>query len=108
MTSCPRLSDFQVSASSTICGDKVWKFPANTTDGNVFSSRKAFASLLWRAFPSPSEHDLARKASRVLDVSERQVKNWLHCDHSAPIQHFFAVAAIAGAEIILRDRGGRT
>ena len=104
MTGFQRLSDFQVSASSSVCGGEVWKFPAKTTGGNVFSSRKAFAALLWRAFPSPSEHDLARKASHFLEVSERQVKNWLHCDHSAPIQHFFAVAAIAGAEIILRDR----
>lgn len=78
---------------------------ANSTNDNVSSSRKAFANMLWRAFPSPSEHELANKAARVLDVSPRQVTNWLRCDNSAAIQYFFAVAVIAGAEIVFA--GGR-
>lgn len=78
------------------------------SDGdNIKSSRRAFANMLWRAFPSPSEHDLTLKAARVLDVSPRQVKNWLRCDNSAAVHYFFAVAAIAGAEVVFRDRAGR-
>lgn len=78
---------------------------ADTECDNISSSRKAFANMLWRAFPSPSEHELANKAARVLDVSPRQVTNWLRCENSAAIQYFFAVAAIAGAEIVFA--GGR-
>lgn len=73
---------------------------AYTTGDNISSSRKAFANLLWRAFPSPSEHDLSIKAAMVLDVSPRQVTNWLRCENSAAVHYFFAVAAIAGAEIV--------
>lgn len=71
----------------------------------VAASRQFFAALLWRAFPSPSEHDLAQKAGRVLDVSPRQVQNWLRWEHSAAFHHVAKVMAIAGAEIVLRDPG---
>lgn len=74
---------------------------AKTEGDNISSARLAFANLLWRAFPSPSEHVLTTKAAKVLDVSPRQVKNWLRCENSAAIQYFFAVAGIAGAEIVL-------
>ena len=76
---------------------------AETSGDNISSARRAFAALLWRAFPSPSEHDLANKAARVLDVSPRQVTNWLRCENSAAVHYFLAVAAIAGAEIVFRD-----
>lgn len=81
----------------------------NNLSGNDFdsvdASRRAFANMLWRAFPAKSENELAEKAARVLDVSDRQVKNWLRCENSAAIQYFFAVAAIAGAEVVFN--GGR-
>lgn len=95
-----------VSVSHQKHGDKPVKILATSKGDTVSSSRKAFANLLWRAFPSPSEHDLANKAARVLDVSPRQVKNWLRCDNSAAVHYFFAVAAIAGAEMVFRERGG--
>ena len=68
----------------------------------VMASRRTFASLLWRAFPSPSEQVLAEKAARALDVSPRQVKNWLRCENSAAAHYVFAVVTIAGAEIVFR------
>gem|GEM_PF-4397701 len=73
---------------------------------DISAARKAFALLLWRAFPSPSENELARKAAAVLGASPRQVVNWLRCHNSAPIHVFFAVAAIAGAEVVLDQAGG--
>lgn len=97
-----------VSHSQVKHGDSSMKNLAETEGDNISSSRKAFAGLLWRAFPSPSEHDLCVKAARVLDVSPRQVKNWLRCQNSAAVHYFFAVAAIAGAEVIFRDKAGRT
>lgn len=75
------------------------KNPASSSGADVVhASRRAFAALLWRAFPSRSERELSLKAAAVLDVSPRQVTNWLRCEHSAAIQYYFAVAAIAGAE----------
>jgi hypothetical protein len=74
----------------------------------VTASRRAFVALLWRAFPSPSEHELSLKAARVLDVSPRQVRNWLRGEHSAAWHHVAAVMAVAGAEIVFDrvERGG--
>lgn len=63
------------------------------------ASRRWFAAMLWRAFPSPSEHDLSVKAARVLDVSPRQVKNWLRCQNDASLKYVTAVALIAGVEL---------
>lgn len=81
------------------------KNPSRNEVDQVSASRKAFAALLWRAFPSRSEHDLALKAARVLDVTPRQVQNWLRCEHSASVHVFFAVASIAGAELVFRGGG---
>lgn len=75
---------------------------AENSGDQVSASRRAFAALLWRAFPSRSEHDLANKAAAVLDVSPRQVKNWLRCENSAAWHYVAAVMAIAGAEIVFR------
>jgi hypothetical protein len=88
-------------------GVSIMKNPAEKGIDHIAASRRAFAALLWRAFPSPSEHDLAEKAARVLDVSPRQVKNWLRCEHSAAVHHFLAVAAVAGAEVVFRGIEGR-
>lgn len=81
------------------------KITAHSTGDRVSASRKLFATLLWKAFPSPSEHDLSLKAARALDVSPRQVKNWLRCEHSAAHHYFLAVAAIAGAELVFKAKG---
>lgn len=76
------------------------KNPARSDVDHVSASRKAFAALLWRAFPSPSEKALVDKAAPILDVSPRQIKNWLRCEHSAAWHYVAAVMAIAGAEIV--------
>lgn len=67
---------------------------------NPCAARRWFSNMLWRAFPSASENDLAHKAAEVLDVSPRQVKNWLREEHDASLRYVTAVLAIAGAEII--------
>lgn len=76
------------------------KNPAQTVAVSKDTARERFAALLWRAFPAPSERALARRAAVVLGVSERQVINWLRCDHDAACSYVFAVMAIAGAEIV--------
>jgi hypothetical protein len=80
------------------------KYPAHSSsaraDDHKTASRRWFRDLLWRAFPSPSEGDLAIKAARVLDVSPRQVQNWLRCEHDAGLSYVTAVMAIAGAEVV--------
>jgi hypothetical protein len=73
------------------------KNPANSTS-HADASRRWFRNLLWRAFPSASERDLAEKAARVLDVSPRQVRNWLSEEHDASLRYVTAVALIAGVE----------
>lgn len=81
-------------------GDTCVKNLAHSDIDHVKASRKAFASLLWRAFPARSERELALKAASVLDVSPRQIKNWLRCENSAAWHYVAAVMAIAGAEIV--------
>lgn len=66
------------------------------TDG----ARLFFRNLLWRAFPGPSEAAVAEKAARVLDVTPRQVRNWLRCENSAAWHYVSAVLLVAGAEIV--------
>lgn len=81
--------------------------PSNSGGDQTFASRRVFRDLLWRAFPSPSEHELSIKAARVLDVSPRQVRNWLRCEHSAAWHYVAAVMAIAGAEVVFQRVEGR-
>lgn len=64
------------------------------------ASRRWFAALLWRAFPARSERELASVAARALDVSPRQVVNWLRGEHDASLRYVTAVLAIAGAEVV--------
>jgi hypothetical protein len=71
------------------------------------ASRRWFRDLLWRAFPSRSENDLAVKAAPALGVSTRQVRNWLREDNDASLRHVTAVLAIAGAEVIFTKIEGR-
>lgn len=80
---------------------------AGNIEDHAKASRRWFAALLWRAFPSPSEHDLALKAARVLDVSPRQVRNWLRCEHDASLRYVSAVMMIAGCEVVFRQIEGR-
>lgn len=70
------------------------------------ASREWFRDMLWRAFPAASEHELSRQAARALDVSPRQVTNWLRCEHDPRLRHVIAVLAIAGAEVVLRKIEG--
>lgn len=71
------------------------------------ASRRWFRNMLFRAFPSPSEHDLANKAARVLDVSPRQVKNWLREENDASLRYVTAVMMLAGAESVFDRIGGK-
>ncbi|MBI6628346.1 hypothetical protein [Pontibaca salina] len=79
---------------------------SNSVDHET-ASRRWFAALLWRAFPSSSEHEISHKAARVLDVSPRQVQNWLRCNNDASLRYVTAVALIAGVEFGLSSFGGR-
>lgn len=81
------------------------KNPARNALTHVEASRRWFAGLLWRAFPAPSEAELAARAAPVLGVSERQVRNWLRGEHDASLRYVTAVLALAGVECILG--GGR-
>jgi len=83
------------------------KNPAQTATVAKSVARERFAELLWRAFPSQSERDLARKAAKVLAVSERQVANWLRCENDASVSVVFAVIAIAGAELVFEKMGAQ-
>ncbi|WP_299663880.1 hypothetical protein [uncultured Ruegeria sp.] len=95
-----------VSSSQNEHGVIALKNLARNSLDHESASRKWFASLLWRAFPAPSENDLALKAARVLDVSPRQVKNWLRCQNDASLKYVTAVALIAGIELGLKGIGG--
>lgn len=64
--------------------------------------RMWFRDLLWRAFPASSDAARAERAARVLDVSERQVRNWLRCEHDPKLRYVMAVLAIAGAEVVFK------
>jgi len=64
--------------------------------------RMWFRDMLWRAFPADSDAARAEKAARVLDVSDRQVRNWLRCEHDPKLRYVMAVIAIAGAEVVFK------
>lgn len=64
--------------------------------------RMWFRDLLWRAFPANSDSARAERAAKVLDVSERQVRNWLRCEHDPKLRYVMAVIAIAGAEVVFK------
>ncbi|WOI54974.1 hypothetical protein [Palleronia sp. LCG004] len=81
------------------------KFPSNSTDA-ARDAGTFFIRMLWRAFPAPSEHALAARAAPVLDVSERQVRNWLRGTHTPRADYLLAVMAIAGAEVVIRKIEG--
>lgn len=64
--------------------------------------RMWFRDLLWRAFPASSDAARAERAAHVLNVSERQVRNWLNCEHDPKLRYVMAVIAIAGAEVVFK------
>lgn len=70
-------------------------------------ARQWFAGLLWQAFPANSEREVARRAAPVLDVSERQVVNWLRCENDAGVSYVAAVMILAGAVKALDPIRGR-
>lgn len=70
-------------------------------------SRRWFASLLWAAFPGGSEREVARIGAPVLDVSERQIINWLRCENDAALSYVTAVMVLAGVEFALDGVRGR-
>ena len=69
-------------------------------------ARRWFAALLWRAFPGDSEREVARQAAPVLDVSERQVINWLRCENDAAVSYTTAVMFLVGVEMIVDSGRG--
>lgn len=95
-------SDYPSSQSESFAGKNL----SNSVDHSA-ASRRWFSNLLWRAFPSRSENDLANKAASVLDVSPRQVRNWLRGENDASLRYVTAVLAIAGAEMIFTKIEGR-
>ncbi|QPM89362.1 hypothetical protein PSAL_005780 [Pseudooceanicola algae] len=78
-----------------------------STGDHQCRSRRWFAALLWLAFPGASERDVARRASGVLEVSERQVINWLRCENDAALRYVTAVMVLAGVLCALEPIRGR-
>ena len=76
------------------------KYPSNSCIDHPTAYRNWFRDMLWRAFPAPSDTERAARAARVLNVSDRQVRNWLRCEHDPSLRHVMAVIAIAGAEVV--------
>ena len=74
---------------------------SHATSPHRMRARRWFARMLWRAFPAASEREVAREAAPVLGVSERQVVNWLRCDHDAGVSYVTAVMILAGCEAFL-------
>ena len=70
-------------------------------------SRKWFATLLRRAFPGASNREIAEMAAPVLDVSERQIANWLKCENDAALSYVTAVMVLAGVELALEPIRGK-
>ena len=62
--------------------------------------RRWFSEMLWRAFPSASANELSLKAAQALDVTPRQVMNWLKCENDPKLRYVMAVITLAGAEIV--------
>lgn len=68
----------------------------------VEAKREWFASLLRKAFPASSDHARSKDAAPVLGVSDRQVRNWLNCEHDASFVVVMKVVSIAGGEVLFR------
>ncbi|MGH1414856.1 MAG: hypothetical protein ACRBB0_15315 [Pelagimonas sp.] len=57
------------------------------------ASRKEDSRLVRRAFDGPTQDAIAKKGSRALGVSPRQIINWMKCEHDMPS---WAVKAVQG------------
>jgi hypothetical protein len=57
--------------------------------------------MLWKAFPGDSELAVAERAAPVLGLSVRQVRRLLRGEHSARVEHVFAVSVVLGFETVL-------
>ena len=64
---------------------------AKTSGDNISSSRKAFANMLWRAFPPPSEHDLSIKAARFYQVRAAKALRAHHAPKAKSEKYFTKV-----------------
>lgn len=71
-------------------------------------ARDRFAAMLRHPFPEATDLEIAREWAPRLDRSERQVRNWLACDHAASITDIFVVGATLGvwtsAQLIVGER----
>lgn len=99
---CIHQNNTPISASHQNHGAFVMKSFANSNSDRSAGYRIWFRDLLWKAFPADSDADRAIKAAHVLDVSERQVRNWLRCEHDPKLRYVMAVIAIAGAEVVFK------
>jgi len=64
-------------------------------------SRQRAANLLRQAFPAASDRATARAAHHFLGYSERQVLNWLSCEHSMPFDAVFAIGCKVGVFAVM-------
>jgi len=105
----PRLHFYNIESYSP-CIESASSGGKSLSNSSDFSGqpRSWFCGLLWRAFPSNSENELANKAARVLDVTPRQVRNWLRQENDASLKHVAAVLAVAGAEIVFKRIEGES
>lgn len=91
-------------SARTQYGDRSVKNLARNAEVAAKRPRRWFRDLLWRAFPSASERELAEVAAPVLGVSKRQVQNWLREENDASVSSVLKVLAIVGAEVVfVRD-----
>jgi hypothetical protein len=79
------------------------KNPSGTTGRDICPdlSKERMVRLLWAAFLSRSENELAEKASRYLGVTERTVRNYLRRTHEAKLRHAIMLGALVGYERFL-------
>jgi hypothetical protein len=71
-------------------------------------ARARFRDLLKETWPG-SDASTARRAAQALGVSEKTVKNWLACSHSAPFEIVFAIGCFTGVyrvmDVMTRGQG---
>lgn len=65
------------------------------------AARKVYAKLLRRAFPETSDAAIAKRAAPVLGEDEKTIRRHLRLNHSVKVEHFLAVALLAGVEFTL-------
>ena len=95
-------TDFHTGSSRIQHGAKSVEKSFRNSFDQPTAYRMWFRDMLWRAFPADSDAARAEKAARVLDVSDRQVRNWLRCEHDPKLRYVMAVIAIAGAEVVFK------